>query len=152
MENAFTPYECQFSIKERKQIVAQVLRELRMAYKYSQKEVAELLGLSQPGYNGYETGRTEPPLEILVRLAYLYKVPVDLIVQKDRLYRDVADIKQQMEQLNAEVLRLESEVSGNEMAEKMIDAMKALTEGMQKYSSQPSIKEQIEASLDKPEK
>ena len=151
MENAFAPYECQFDIKERKKIVAQTLRELRTINKYSQKEVAELLGLSQPGYNGYETGRTEPPLEILVRLSYLYKVPVDLIVQKDRLYRDAADIQQQIEQMRNEILRLESEADGNAMATQLIDTMKAMIDGLEKFNAHPSVKEQLEATLNKPE-
>ena len=128
-----------------------MLRELRTAHKYSQKEVAALLGLSQPGYNGYETGRSEPPLEILVRLAYLYKVPVDLIVQKDRLYRDVTDVKEQLEQLETKLQQYACEANGNEMAEKMLDTMKAFVAEIQKYSDQPSIRKQIEATLEKAE-
>lgn len=127
------------------------MRELRTAHKYSQKEVAALLGLSQPGYNGYETGRSEPPLEILVRLAYLYKVPVDLIVQKDRLYRDVTDVKEQLEQLETKLQQYACEANGNEMAEKMLDTMKAFVAEIQKYSDQPSIRKQIEATLEKSE-
>ena len=109
------------------------------------------MGLSQPGYNGYETGRSEPPLEILVRLAYLYKVPVDLIVQKDRLYRDVTDVKEQLEQLETKLQQYACEANGNEMAEKMLDTMKAFVAEIQKYSDQPSIRKQIEATLEKSE-
>ena len=46
MENAFAPYECQFTIEERKKIVAQAIQEIRKARNFSQKEVAALLGLS----------------------------------------------------------------------------------------------------------
>ena len=152
MENLFAPYECQFSPKERKLIVAQVLRELRIMHKYSQKEVAGILGLSQPGYNGYETGRTEPPLEILVRLSYLYKVSMDIIVQKGRLYRTTADIQEQMEQASAELERAEEALCKNELdnpqMKSLLDAMKALTKGMKEYSEQPNIKEQLESALD----
>lgn len=152
MENLFAPYECQFSPQERKRIVAQTLRELRKLKNYSQKELAGILGLSQPGYNGYETGRTEPPLEILVRLSYLYKVPVDLIVQKDRLYRTTTDINDQITKMNMEIDKMAKELDksdlNNPMAQQIIESMKMLAEGMQKYSEQPSIKEQIEEALD----
>lgn len=98
MENVFAPYKCQFDNEERKKIVSDMLQELRKARGYSQKEVAVLLNMSQPTYSGYERGRSEPPIEVLVRLSYLYQVSVDVLVQRDRLAKTADDLKEQIEE------------------------------------------------------
>ena len=75
-----------------------MIQELRKARGYSQKEVAAFLNMSQPTYSGYERGRSEPPIEILVRLSYLYQVSVDVLVQRDRLAKTVNDLKKQIDE------------------------------------------------------
>ena len=77
-------------------MTAQFLRELRKGKKLSQKEVAAHLNIPATTYNTYESGRTEPPIEILVRLSHLYEMPFDIIVQRDRTYRTADDIGRQM--------------------------------------------------------
>ena len=77
-------------------MTAQVLQELRKTKKLSQKEVAAHLNIPATTYNTYESGRTEPPIEILVRLSHLYGMPIDLIVQRDRTYTTAEDVGKQM--------------------------------------------------------
>jgi len=85
MKNPMAPYEGQFDNQQRRAFIAESLRECRKAFGRPQKEVAALIGISPQTYNGYEMGRNEPPAEILVRLSYLYNVPINLLVQRDRL-------------------------------------------------------------------
>ena len=61
-------------------------------------------------YNTYESGRTEPPIEILERLSYLYKVSIDIIVQKQRLFRDAKDLKAQLEETRKELAEIEKQL------------------------------------------
>lgn len=133
MENAFAPYECQFSIEERKKIVAQAIQEIRKAKNFSQKEVAMLLGLSQPRYSGYETGRAEPPIEILVRLSYLFDVSVDMLTQRDRLHRTSKDIQRKINQLKQQIEEIEATLmeSGSETTAAALDGMKKLLQERQ---------------------
>lgn len=56
------------------------LRYLRQCRNYSQKEIAYLLGLSRSAYALYETGRRDPSLETLLRLADLYGVSTDYLL------------------------------------------------------------------------
>ncbi len=86
-ENPFYPYELQFNVQERKEIVAEMMRELRKAKGYSQKYISEMLGISPQTYTGYERGRNEPPIETLVRISYLYNMPIDILVQRDRKHK-----------------------------------------------------------------
>lgn len=56
------------------------LRELREDHDYTQKYVANILGLSQRGYSHYETGHYDLTATILIKLAKLYNVSVDYIL------------------------------------------------------------------------
>ena len=55
------------------------IRILRKQSKYSQKEVAGLLKISQHAYSDYETGRLRIPLERLILLARHYDCCMDYI-------------------------------------------------------------------------
>ena len=99
-----------FTVEERKRITAKMLQELRKAMGYSQKEVAAFIKVKPTTYNTYESGRTEPPIEILVRLSYLYNVSIDLIVQKQRLFRNAEDLKKQLEENKKEMAEIEKEI------------------------------------------
>lgn len=79
--NKFAPYELQFDDAGRKQLIAESLILLRKAHNYTQKQVAEFLGIHPVTYNGYEKAKNEPSAETIVRLSYLYQVPTDLILQ-----------------------------------------------------------------------
>ncbi|MCI8514381.1 MAG: helix-turn-helix transcriptional regulator [Lachnospiraceae bacterium] len=59
---------------------AQRIRYLRQCRNYRQKEIALLLGLSRSAYTLYETGRRDPSLETLLRLADLYDVSTDYLL------------------------------------------------------------------------
>ena len=98
MNNELSPYEYQFTTEERKKIIAQTLEEIRKSKGYSQKQIAAFIKVKPTTYNTYESGRTEPPAEILVRLSYLYRRPVDTLVQRDRLHRGALDIQKQLEE------------------------------------------------------
>ena len=124
MENKLAPYECQFTIEERKKITAHTLQELRKAKGYSQKEVASYIQVKPATFNTYETGRTEPPIEVLVRLSYLYQTPIDYLVQKDRQYRTATDLQALLDEYKKKLKETEtsndpSEAALKEMLEKM---------------------------------
>lgn len=86
--NPFKPYERQFTNQDRKILLASSLKHFRRGKGYSQKQVAELLDISIATYSGYERGASEPDIETLVRLAYLYGVSTDLLLQKANLNTD----------------------------------------------------------------
>ena len=55
------------------------LIELRKLNNYTQRQVAEVLNISQPSYIRYENGKAEPSLENLVKLADLFDVSIDYL-------------------------------------------------------------------------
>lgn len=60
----------------------QKLQTLRTKYGYSQKQVAEKLGVSPSIVSGYETGERTPSTEILLALSYLYSCSTDYLLGK----------------------------------------------------------------------
>ena len=81
-------YNNLYTNDERKRLIATSLIFLRSRLGMTQKEVAEAIGIKQGTYNAYEKMRSEPPAEIIVRLAYLYDVSTDDILQKNNLSKD----------------------------------------------------------------
>lgn len=56
------------------------LEKLRLINNYSQVQVAEKLGLAKMTYHNYETGRNEPNIKNLIKIADFYNVSIDYLV------------------------------------------------------------------------
>ena len=57
------------------------LKELREENNLTQTQVAELLNVKQNTYSQYETEKRQLSIEILIKLARLYKVSTDYILE-----------------------------------------------------------------------
>ena len=58
------------------------IRDLRHDHDMTQRELAEILGMSQTGYSKYETGENDIPTEILIRLSKIYNVSIDYLLDQ----------------------------------------------------------------------
>lgn len=67
---------------------SQKLKSLRLANNYTQKEVAEGVGISQGNYSGLESGKNEPSLATLRKLSDFYEELIDSLVQPFRMVDD----------------------------------------------------------------
>ena len=56
------------------------IRDLREDHDLTQKQVAQILGMSQTGYSKYETGENDIPTAVLIKLADLYKTSIDYLL------------------------------------------------------------------------
>ena len=56
------------------------IRDLREDHDLTQKQVAQLLGMSQTGYSKYETGENDIPTTVLIKLADFYKTSTDYLL------------------------------------------------------------------------
>ena len=57
------------------------LKDLREDHDLKQKDIAELLNISQQYYSEYELGKRSIPIEILITLSKYYKVSTDYILE-----------------------------------------------------------------------
>ena len=58
----------------------QRIQDLRTHADLSQKQLSEILHISQRSYSHYETGSRNIPVEMLIRLANYYDISVDYLV------------------------------------------------------------------------
>ena len=60
----------------KKKLICKKIKELRIAHKFTQEQVAEVLCMSQNTYSEWETGKTKLDIERLYQLADLYSVSI----------------------------------------------------------------------------
>lgn len=58
----------------------QRIQDLRVDSDLSQKEISEILHITQRSYSHYETGTRGIPIEMLIRLADYYETSIDYLV------------------------------------------------------------------------
>ena len=58
----------------------QRIQDLRNDSDLSQKQISEILHISQRSYSHYETGSRNIPIEMLIRLADYYDTTIDYLV------------------------------------------------------------------------
>ncbi|MBR0350542.1 MAG: helix-turn-helix transcriptional regulator [Clostridia bacterium] len=56
------------------------IRNLREDKDLTQKQVGEILNMSQTGYNQYEIGKNDIPTRVLIGLANFYNTSVDYLL------------------------------------------------------------------------
>ena len=58
----------------------QRIRDLREDHDLTQKQIAQMLGMSQTGYSKNETGENDIPTQVLIKLADFYQTSIDYLL------------------------------------------------------------------------
>ena len=56
------------------------IKELRVEKEFTQDQLSKKLGISQRAYSHFETGTRGIPIEVLIKLADIYRVSLDYLV------------------------------------------------------------------------
>lgn len=70
---------------------------LRKSKGYTQQEMANILQVSKPTYNHYETGRYEPDIKTIIKIADFFDCSIDYLVghqTKSLIYNDFSKDQQ----------------------------------------------------------
>lgn len=67
--------------------ISKNIKECRLEAKLTQDQVAEKLHMTRQNISSYETGRTEPDIETIQRLASLFDVPVERLLYGDAILK-----------------------------------------------------------------
>lgn len=73
-------------------ILGKNLKQLRIAHKYNQKELAEMLEVSQTSIAHYEAGTRQPTLETLLSISKLFQISVDNLLENNFQATEKRDI------------------------------------------------------------
>lgn len=71
-----------------------ILRDLRLKRQLTQNEAAENFGISQQTYQKYESGKTEPPYDLLCNFAMFYGVSTDYLLGREETMPMPTPLKQ----------------------------------------------------------
>ncbi|MGN1327482.1 MAG: helix-turn-helix domain-containing protein [Clostridia bacterium] len=58
------------------------IRELREDHDLTQKQIGNILNMSQTGYNQYEIGKNDIPTKVLIKLADFYNTSIDYLLER----------------------------------------------------------------------
>ena len=119
-------YNYLYNKQERKELIARNIIELRKNARLQQKEVAELLKVQYQTYRNYESGASEPPAEMLVRLSKLYEKPVDIIIGADDYSKDKDKARKIFEVQEREISELRAKVEAEKDEIKKLALMNIL--------------------------
>jgi len=75
-------------------IIGSIIKDLREHCGYTQKELAKLLGISSGCLSKYETGKTIPAPDILIKMSDIFNMPVDYLIGKNNIKFDYQLISQ----------------------------------------------------------
>ena len=102
------------------------LKELRKKANFTQVEVAEKLGISQPAYASWERGAKKPTQENLIKIAQILNVSLDYLVGNSDSTEDELDNIELLFRMNSKGLTdEEKEIFKKELIEFMEERMKA---------------------------
>ena len=57
------------------------LKKVRIEHKMSQQEIAKKLNISQATYWGYEVGKYEPNIELLLKMSEIFNITLDELIK-----------------------------------------------------------------------
>lgn len=137
----FGLYNNNFDINERKELIAESLRELRVYAGLTQSELAEKLGIKAGTYSTYENGTREAPAEIIVRLSILYGVSTDIILQVARYKKEQYVSTEQIANFDNEIEELRKELTNKK--DKLNPEVKMMLETM--TTAFENVSEQLKA-------
>lgn len=137
----FGLYNNNFDINERKELIAESLRELRVYAGLTQSELAEKLGIKAGTYSTYENGTREAPAEIIVRLSILYGVSTDIILQVARYKKEQYVSTEQIANFDNEIEELRKELTNKK--DKLNPEFKMMLETM--TTAFENVSEQLKA-------
>lgn len=137
----FGLYNNNFDINERKELIAESLRELMVYAGLTQSELAEKLGIKAGTYSTYENGTREAPAEIIVRLSILYGVSTDIILQVARYKKEQYVSTEQIANFDNEIEELRKELTNKK--DKLNPEVKMMLETM--TTAFENVSEQLKA-------
>ncbi|MBP3447128.1 MAG: helix-turn-helix transcriptional regulator [Clostridia bacterium] len=106
----YSIYNNLYTIEERRDLIAQMIKELRIKNNLTQTEICKIIDVNKQTYNNYEKGRSTPPAEIIVRLSYLYEIPTDVLLQRDNLLKSATAQMRVIEQYEQQLAELKEQI------------------------------------------
>lgn len=107
------------------QSVGKALKKYRVMSGLTQEQVAKIICINRTTYTKYESGVSEPSLEILKKIADIFGVPVINLISSDEMSLRVADSNEMSPELDNKIMERVNLLSRSDKQKliKIIDEM-----------------------------
>lgn len=119
------------------------LKRLRKSCGFRQEEVAKVLGVDRSAYSYYESGKTEPSVKNLIKIARMFKVDVDVLVGNSEYATALALNNEPADEYDSELCADVEALSKCTSQERILVAM--LRQAQDKDAFISAVKAQFEA-------
>lgn len=82
-------------------MLAKRLRELREENEYTQKDIADKIGLTKSAYGYYERGKSVPDAQTLVQLSKIFDVTTDYLLGLSEDKKPIEDITERLRKITS---------------------------------------------------
>lgn len=65
------------------------IRQLRLENKKTQQELADFLSIPQQRYYNYEAEKTQPPIDLLIKIANYFNVSLDYLLENEQTTKNI---------------------------------------------------------------
>ncbi len=79
------------------------IRELREQKNISQKQIADIMHISQSSISEYESGNQQPPLDMIVKLADFFDVSIDYLLGRTDIKISINKLEQKLRTKSGDV-------------------------------------------------
>ncbi len=86
------------------------LKEIRKEKEMTQRELADKVGVSVQTISGYETGYSQPPLEILIKIADILEASLDYLTGRSDDIGNI-EIKTELSNIESKIVSLLTSLS-----------------------------------------
>lgn len=115
-------------------ILGKILRDLREKHNYTQRELAKALNITPACLSKYETGRSTPSPDMLIKIADTFNVSVDYLLGRNSLQFDYNILNEKRYKNNTVFDAVNSIVKLNSAHRKLFIEQLRLLEFHNKYS------------------
>ncbi|WP_082759869.1 helix-turn-helix domain-containing protein [Abyssisolibacter fermentans] len=106
------------------------LKDLRKKYNFTQKDLAEKLGLTPAAIGLYEQGRRTPDVELIVKIAKIFDISTDyLLIDSDT---KPAIIPDELKELGVQYIALAKSFKDNEIPPEDVEKLLKVIKGLKK--------------------
>lgn len=77
-------------------MLSERIRKLREQKNISQKQLADIMHISQSSISEYESGNQQPPLEMIVKLADFFDVSIDYLLGRTNIAISINRLKEKI--------------------------------------------------------
>jgi transcriptional regulator with XRE-family HTH domain len=112
------------------EVLGKRLKWLRNKERYSQKEMADLIGMTASGYQKIENSERDPKLDVVIKLCDIFNVSADFLLGRNNMNKELSKVSRELNVIDAQMDKLQYEsslllIKIHELREELLEVAKS---------------------------